>query len=245
MTDTAPQGMTVEEYLASFDPSTLTSGGTLAPIGVPDVQMTGGQPVPFEANGVAPRYFEGDDWGPAAMTREDRARLQRLMAAAGIIPKGAEYRLGVWDDVSRAAYRSVLAQANASGMSPKQVIGEWANAEVENKPAPQPYLAPDPASLRSDVKSLFESRIGRKVTDDELPTLVGEALALDRQGYDTSVANAQAGSGQQFDAGARFEDYLETRYRPEIERREGMLDMAQQREGLMANVFALDQYVGQ
>lgn len=237
--------MTVEEYLSSFDPSTLVSGGTLAPIGVPALQAgPDGQPVPFTANGVEPKWIEGDELGPAALTREDRARLQRAMASAGIIPKGAEYRLGVWDDISRQAYKSVLAQANASGMSPGQVIGEWANASVENKPQPDPYLAPDLTSIRSDIKGVFRQRLGRDVTDGELGPLVSEALSLDRQAYDTAVSNAQAEGGTQFDASARFEDYLSERYRPEIERKEGIIDLAAQRDNLLGNIFSMDSMIG-
>lgn len=237
--------MTVEEYLSSFDPSTLVSGGTLAPIGVPSVQMgPDGAPVPFAADGVEPRFFDGDEWGPAAMTREDRARLQRLMVGAGIIPRGAEYRLGVWDDISRQAYKSVLASANASGMNPQQVISEWANATVENKPRPDPYLAPDLTSIKQDIKGVFRQRLGRDVTDGELGPLVSEALSLDRQAYDTAVTNAQAESGTQFDAGARFEDYLSERYRPEIERKEGIIDLAAQRDNLLGNIFTMDSMIG-
>lgn len=218
------------------------SGGTanLDPIGVPGVVRVGDEAVPFEANGVAPRYFEGDDWMPAAMGPEDRARLQRLMAAAGIIPKGAEYREGVWDDVSRAAYRTVLAQANASGMNPQQVISEWANAQVTNKPDVKPYLSPDLTAIKADIKSVFRKRLGRDLTDGELPALVNEALTLDRAAYDNAVATTESGTGSQFDAAARFESYLEDRYKPEIQRVEGMVDVQTNREHLLGSIFAMD-----
>lgn len=232
----------VQEYLDSFDPSQFQTG-TLSPIGVPEMIRTpGGDVLPFEANGVEPRYFEGDDWAPAAMSPEDRARLQRLMASAGIIPRGAEYREGLWDDTSRAAYRDVLTQANASGMTPQQVIAEWANSSTVNRAAANPYLAPDLASIQSDIKAVFRKRLGRDLTDGELPALVSEALSLDRQAYDTNSAITEAG-GTQFDPAARFEDYLSDQYKPEIQRVEGMTELRTNTENLMGSIFQMDQAI--
>src|SRR5688500_10350132 len=98
----------------------------LQPIGVPaDFVATRNRSLsqhPLAGVQVPPRYFDGDDWAPASLPGPRIAELQRQMVAAGLIPRGTSYRNGYWDDVSRGAYRQLLAEANASGLSAQQQV---------------------------------------------------------------------------------------------------------------------------
>ena len=58
---------------------------------------------------VAPKYFDGDEDLINTFTREEVATVQQQMKAAGILGK---YRLGVVDDATLAAFKTVLGQSN-------------------------------------------------------------------------------------------------------------------------------------
>jgi len=58
---------------------------------------------------TTPKYFDGDEDLINTFTREEVATIQQQMKAAGILGK---YRLGVVDDATLAAFKTVLGQAN-------------------------------------------------------------------------------------------------------------------------------------
>ncbi len=58
---------------------------------------------------TTPKYFDGDEDLINTFTREEIATVQQQMKAAGILGK---YRLGVVDDATLAAFKTVLGQAN-------------------------------------------------------------------------------------------------------------------------------------
>ncbi len=232
---------TLEELLAGGPP---TGGSQLPPIGVPQYlhDPATGASVPFTANGQDPKYFEGDEWVPASAPPGDIARLQRMMVEAGIIQKGAAYRVGIWDPTTRDAYKLVLAQSNATALTPQMVIQSWAQSKPEMHAAP--YLKPDIASIKQDVKSVIKDRLGREVTEGELPALINEAFSLDRAGYDASVSNALSDTaGVQVDPAARFKEFIDSRYKPEIDRNREVVDLSQNRERLLGSIFSLDQQI--
>lgn len=240
--------------------------GALPPIGVPPgyVADRPANYVELDAPGTPARYYEGDDLLPANLPPLQIRELQQRMVAAGLIPRGTEFRDGYWDPVSLAAYRQLLTEANGSGLTAEQQLRVRMNTTVTNRPQFQApaHLKPDPATLRENVRTLMSSVMGqdREPTAEELDHLVGVL-----QSYDSSAqANAQAAARAEFDAqqtaaetgvytppevqqvdtAARFSEYFRQRYRPEIERREGIADLAAGRELLGSSIFAIDQMIG-
>jgi hypothetical protein len=206
------------------------------------------------------RYMAGDEWDPAALSVEERARLQRLMDDIGLIPKGAKYRLGVWDNTSRNAFRTLLGFANAEGVEWMDAMDLWAarpevGAETEEF-QPDPWMRPDPAALLQDVEDYIEQRLGRKADDTERRFLADAMAGLDRQQHDHQQAQARLAhqleeDGQPvpevfdgFDAAARFRDLFESRYADELAMREGVEAQVNATNNFMSNVFALDQGMG-
>lgn len=253
---------TVEEILASGIPL----GGEMLPdpIGVPadfvahaEYKPGLGMP-PIKPGGVElpPRYFEGDDASPAGMSDEDIARLQRMLVAAGVL-KGTTYLNGVWDEPSRQAYRSILTHANQSGLTAQQSLETWASAHTEQKPKVDPFLEPDYATLAQTVKQLVSERLGgREPTPAELDVLTSQLRGNYRAEYDAAVATTTAASDaaaagadpatvvQDIDPVARFSEFFEQRYQPEMERREAISDMTNLRESFLGNVGQMDSMIG-
>lgn len=252
MTEPAQKPPTAAEILAQGIP---VGGGTLPdPIGVPanysavvraQGPTTTGSGLGYDVE-IPPRYFEGDDWAPASLPVEQRAMLQRQMAAAGVIPEGATYRLGVWDETSRQAYRQLLSFANGAGAPVEQALNQWATSKsTTTAPKTQPYLAPDYATLAQQVKGIVSQRLGgREPTQQELDVLVQRMRTDDRAAYDASVSNAQATADgattvQDVDPSARFTEFFEQRYRPEIEHRKAVNDMTNLRATFLGNADAM------
>jgi hypothetical protein len=71
---------------------------------------------PGSMGSKGPQYFEGDELGPAALGPAGVGELQGFMSAAGLLDPD-DFRFGVWDEASRSAYKSLLGEANASGLS--------------------------------------------------------------------------------------------------------------------------------
>jgi hypothetical protein len=64
-----------------------------------------------------PRYVDGDEWRPAAQGPESITEIQRALTMAGYLGPRDRFRLGAWDETTRNAYRSLLEEANASGLN--------------------------------------------------------------------------------------------------------------------------------
>lgn len=159
------------------------------PIGVPEavVDPETGQPVPFQAHApfrgnnravegilnavipggaaVSPRYFEGDEWIPAAMSPEERARLQQMMVDAGILPAGTRYQRGIWDGPSRAAYADLLAFANGSGLNVDQAIRQWGEASQQYGNTASQVQLPNRMDTLAGVRNTGRGIIGRRLDD--------------------------------------------------------------------------------
>lgn len=119
-----------------------------------------------------PRYWDGDEYLPASLSPTEVARLQRQLEAAGVIEKGTKYRLGVWDEPSRSAYRSLLGYANASGLSIPDAIRRYAESAVMNEepdagPTLPTYRISHPDDLRATFESAAKSVIGRTNLDPQ------------------------------------------------------------------------------
>lgn len=173
----------LEQLLTEIHKGPSGRGGRPAdapkPLGVPEdyyVERTATRAVPKGMRGgltpksytvptvVTPRYFAGHELGPGSLPAEEIARLQRAMAAAGIL-KGS-YRIGVWDDQSIGAYRSLLEFANVAGVDEREALRRYSEAP-ESDPdagadrAPLVVRTPNPEDLRAIFKRAAASELGK------------------------------------------------------------------------------------
>lgn len=112
------QGGTAVGDTAYFQPALGVSGGrrvdTATGLVVPETYTgfrppVGGEERRFGVPQPTPKYFAGDEDLINTFTREEVATVQQQMKAAGILGK---YRLGVVDDATLDAFKTVLSQSN-------------------------------------------------------------------------------------------------------------------------------------
>lgn len=174
---------------------------TKTPIGVPDDYLAVGPQTSrttFERGGPSlgsvtsivatpPRYFSGDEFGPAGVSGEDVAVLQQNLADLGFLKT---YRMGVWDDASSDAYRRVLEYANRRGVDDRTAMMELARApEVDTEAAAKEadqraaimartnlINISNPTDLGSAFTAGFEAALGRrrKPSADELAQMIAD-----------------------------------------------------------------------
>src|SRR5690606_6336197 len=82
-----------------------------------DRSLGGGRPTIVEQR---PRYHDGDEFKPASLDPATIGELQATMAAAGLLT--GDFRYGIWDAGSAAAYKDLLAEANAQGLTAEQAL---------------------------------------------------------------------------------------------------------------------------
>lgn len=207
-----------------------------------EYQPGSGMP-PIRSGGVAApaQYREGDEFNPGGWTQERRARMQRMLADSGLLRTA--YRSGFWGPESVSAYRALLSLANTQGMKDTETARLLASDPDLQKTLldsdKEPYLQPDPARAREDIRGFFRSKLKRDVTDDELTPLFNEYMRLDRATYDVAVQDGVV----EVDPAARFSEFLTSRYRPEIDRTAAMVDLSNNNENLMGSIFALDRAI--
>lgn len=110
----APKPLGVpEDYTAPF-----VRTGRYSPVGGETAARMNRSPGTIGAQG--PRYFEGAEWGPAGTGPAAIGALQEHMAASGLLT--GDWRYGIWDENTRKAYKSVLEEANAMGLTAQAVI---------------------------------------------------------------------------------------------------------------------------
>lgn len=182
------------------------TASTRQPIGVPDYYLAPpnldrsvgravgdldyGYPVP-------PRYFVGHEWRPASLPAEDIARLQAEFVEAGLIRKGTKFRLGTWDEQSRAAYADLLAFANASGLEERQALRRYAEGRArfgdDSTRAPLTVELTNPTTLRKIIERGARETIGRRLSPEETTALVNAYQAQERSYQESAYASAEEG----------------------------------------------------
>lgn len=191
-----------------------------SPLGVPDDYMASSprRPAPFASRlgpktyqppPRPPRYFAGDELIPAALAPERVAAMQRALATAGLIGPKTKFRVGVWDDTTRNAYRNLLEFANVYGIDEAEALRRYASSE-ETDPSGDAERAPlvvrqsSPDDLRATFETVARRRIGRKLAPEEVERFVSayqaEEAAVQTQAYGaaetggtvTDVADPQA-----------------------------------------------------
>ena len=80
-----------------------------------------------------PRYFEGDEWRPANSGRDSIILKQQALIIAGYLDVDDEIAFGRWDETTADAYASLLAEANAAGLTADQMLQEAARSVRVNQ----------------------------------------------------------------------------------------------------------------
>lgn len=218
---------------------------------------------------LAAQYHDGDQYSLSSMDPVALSQLQATMRNAGLLDD--DYVSGYGDDPATVSgYTQLLAEANQSGYTwQQQLQRRLAQPKVTKAKktagfVAQPFLKPDPATIRESARALAKQVLGphRVLSDEEANQLVGAAEGFARQEYDAQTAAqasdfaanqaaADAGDGtggggavvQSVDPSARFAEYFNNRYKPEINMGAERQDLADNRDGLLGSVFAIDQAI--
>lgn len=118
---------------------------------------------------IRPAFMEGDDYKPARLSPEMIARIQRQLAGAGVLT--SKFRIGVWDDPSRRAYRKVLVFANQNGINDDSAALERLAMAEEFDPTPaqgdEPPLPPNPLDLQAVARRAGTEHLGGPLTAEQ------------------------------------------------------------------------------
>jgi hypothetical protein len=202
-------------------------------IGVPDDYVAAGNVIPtttfsdrtgragtaYLPGVAAPTYVTGSEYRMRALSPERIAALQSQLARAGLIGPKQTFRVGVWDEVSAAAYRKVLAYANQGGIDEDSALndlqfdaasnrgvlmrGDGAVAGGSGSAAPK---APEPGnvtrltsgtSLEEQIQQAARNRLGRKLRKSEVSRFVSIYHGIEKE--DSAALNA---ADDQVQAGA-------------------------------------------
>lgn len=220
-----------------------------------------GRPTPTRQREVMPRYFESDEWNLAGLAPEELITWQRRLVDAGLMEPDTYYP-GVWTDIEAGALRAAMGIANASGRDldttlnslianlPEDVKERRRLEQMAKVFQAPPFVKPDPASLAQGAKAEMRRRLGREPNPDEMAEVTAHMSGLYRQGYeaevaamradfDANVALEETGVAQapatvaDVDEEARFREFFDKRFGPEMEFIEGQRETIRSR----ANVF--------
>lgn len=154
-------------------------------------------------------WRDGDEAMPGTWDRNDKARLQAMLNAAGLYG-GKPYRAGDWGRDDAAALREVLEMANYQGIDNiNEAVRRYAEtaaaagitAAGSRAPrAPLVVSAANPEAVRQVVRSTSMNLLGRRLSDAEEARLVSGFTA-----QDTGAQQAQYGAGA---AGGQFTEPL-------------------------------------
>lgn len=217
-----------------------------------------------------PQYHEFDQWGMFAGKSPEYVRsIQEDMVAAGLImKKEARTHWGIWTTQEASLMHDIMDEANGRGVDWQVVLRGYRRAEkklLEEGPTgftPQPYMAPDYASLVQATKGTFRQQLGRDPEPYEMQLLISNLQAGYREEYDqqtaadTAYARAQfkaertgentrvKGSFTDVDPNARMAEAFEKVYGPEV-RRNASIEETQNNSGAMlSNILGLDAMMG-
>lgn len=167
-----------------------------------------------------PRYYDGDEYRPAAdLNVEQRISLQNQMEASGLYAEGADVIQGVWgiDDVN--AYAKALASANAAGVTVEEWlansenIGVTSDDELEERD-PLVIKLTNPDDIRAVIQSGSKAMHGVYLAEDEIQRFISgyqneerrvQTLNYDAEPYGGEVIQEpnQAGLQDQAEQAAR------------------------------------------
>lgn len=116
-------------------------------------------PPAYSTQAVAPRYFDGAQYAPAAsLSTDELIDLQNSMDAAGLYDKNADIVPGVWTDADTSAYTRALAGANQTGSDDKTYIKRLIQSGAGAKQKASAARAPLVVHLTNpdDLKTLLQ-----------------------------------------------------------------------------------------
>lgn len=165
------------EALLNTDPAGGPATAATKYRGVPEGYVAPGyasdQSTLFDRPEVAPRYVYGDEFTPGIGNGPDAiAEMQQDLMAAGLIPKGTQFRIGVWDSVTSTAYGKALDFANQQGMEAGQAVETLINSPVYGDDAAGgknqslQYELPNRDDVKVMAKKIGRNQLGRNVDDD-------------------------------------------------------------------------------
>ena len=200
-------------------------------------------------------YRDGDEFTYLRdlMTTEELVRFQDQMVAMGfardVIP-------GEYDDATARAMKSLMAMGNRRGVHWKAVyndlVGKWERGELDGPEEDDPILVTrDPVALAQTAKASIRKMLGRDPSDDEVQAaasaLAGWDLQAAKQQVDLQTGEGSAAKGEVslIDPEARFNAYLEDRYKPELDRIDAVQTADESRRFTMAQIGSIDRMLKQ
>ena len=261
--------------IPSVDALMADVGGMVAPEEEPVGGMFVGPTGPIdEMTGefVGPYSQESDSLGAAYTARdvqdiwtslplEYRVRLQDTMVAVGLTNRVMP---GEFDDGTLAGLERLLSLSNRSGTNWRATLGRLEDMKdrglldptgaQEQVYDPQPYLAPDYATMAQQVKGVFRAELGRDPDQGEMAELVAELQGWDRQAYEveeglrrssfdaaTTPGTQAAASAGGVDPLARFRERFESLYSEELDFVEDKASAQRQQKSVRSAVDLISQ----
>lgn len=190
-----------------------TAGGTQDFLGLPanETEISSGRyQVPIEQGVKAPRYYNGaqllpllEDWTP-----QDTWKLQQQLIGAGVLDD--DFRQGVWDPKSQAAFSEILGYANSSGTDWREAMNKYnagtamtidpktgqpvKRTTTKKGQAPLVLKYTNPDDLAEVANNVAQKRLGRTFSQDELNRFVTSYHGTEA-GAQTGAYNAGVGAG--------------------------------------------------
>jgi hypothetical protein len=137
-------------------------------------------------------YVDTDVWEPSSGNPDSIAQLQTLLVNAGLLDPTEISRPGYYEPSTKAAYRELLAQANAWGTSWDDALSRLSanpNARMNATGGGQRYRGTNPLEFGAAAESASTSVLGRGLTDEERSRVAQKLVAQEAQflGADSTV----------------------------------------------------------
>lgn len=204
---------------------------TKAPLGVPEGYTVPG-PKTADVLGVSvrvpgtqmvqPRYRSGDEFTPARLPPDRIAAAQRALLSAGLIGPKTKFRVGVWDEPTRSAYKNLLEFANTYGYTEDQALEVYAQSpEVNASGITGADLPAVKLTHRDDVRGVADTVaravLGRNVPADFVDKLVNAWHGVERADAlaQTTATPDPSGSFAAYEGGPSLTEFVESKLRTE------------------------------
>ena len=152
-----------------------------------------------------PRYKQGDEYKPAGLGASRIARLQLDLANSGLMGKKPSFRMGVWDEPSRLAYKKLLAFSNQYGVDYENALDRLTAAPLVDEDERQEgdddlpaVRLTNPDDLRAVIQLGARQHIGRRLDDSEVERIVAS--------YQASEAATQRAAHEASETGGTYTD---------------------------------------